>query len=542
MGSAGHLRRPGDGEALWDEEAWQSPRWMSFAADTEPQSVGEGQMDTLEDLQRRGIRFLTRSTWLLLAIFSLMAIFASAKVWWVVAALFVCAAAQTYAWLREGPLFTACAIVAAGAAPIPTCIIFAFRLAGLNPDLLVPFLVAPIIIIGLCDRRLIGFATAAFMAQYLGLRLFEKISIGFRPENIWGICVESLGILLVAFIATTIAGSITRLVQSASDARRENAQSAELLNERSEELNNALHRVEIERQDRERFEIEQTAARKQEIRRIANDFEASISVVTTSISKTAMTLERTTKALNEIAHDTGQRAADVSDTAQSASNAARTVAQGVAELSSAIANIAANVSQQNDLTTRAANRSISGGEAVGTLTNHSDTIGEATRAIVRIAERTNLLSLNAAIEAASAGPAGRGFTIVAQEVKALAAQASEAATEIDDFLKGVRSGTQEAERSFAAIDSAITELAQAATAIRWDVESQRKSADTIEDYARGAAEDVGAMAQRSLTLSGTASEAEKLSTQLDEATSAVLRDVRDLEQSTAQFVANLKAG
>lgn len=178
---------------------------------------------------------------------------------------------------------------------------------------------------------------------------------------------------------------------------------------------------------------------------------------------------------------------------------------------------------------------------MGGLSIHSDTIGEATRAIVRIAERTNLLSLNAAIEAASAGEAGRGFTIVAQEVKALAMQASQAATEIDEFLSGVRSGTLEAERSFEAIDTAITELAKAATTIRWDVESQRNSADTIEDYARAAADDVGAIAKRSKTLASTASNAKTLSTELDEAAAAMILNVRDLELSTAQFTANLKA-
>ena len=148
---------------------------------------------------------------------------------------------------------------------------------------------------------------------------------------------------------------------------------------------------------------------------------------------------------------------------------------------------------------------------------------------------------SAAIEAASAGVAGRGFTIVAQEVKALAQQASEAATAIDDFLKGVRAGTHEAEHSFRAIDSAISELAEAATAIRWDVEVQKRSADTIEEYARAASADIGDMAERSCALATTASSTQQLSEELDRATAAMLNNVRDLERSTARFVANLKA-
>jgi methyl-accepting chemotaxis protein len=191
-------------------------------------------------------------------------------------------------------------------------------------------------------------------------------------------------------------------------------------------------------------------------------------------------------------------------------------------LLSSIASIAVNVSQQDELAARAKRRSSSGGEAVGNLARHSGTIGEATRAIAFIAARTNLLSLNAAIEAASAGPAGRGFTFVAQEVKALAMQAGEAATEIDEFLSGVRSGTVEAERSFIAIDAAIAKLNKAAKVNRYDVEDQRKSAGTIEAYARGAAGEVGDMATRAQSLADSAANAEQLSVEIEKAAAALV--------------------
>ena len=178
---------------------------------------------------------------------------------------------------------------------------------------------------------------------------------------------------------------------------------------------------------------------------------------------------------------------------------------------------------------------------MGSLAQHSDTIGEATRAIARIAERTNLLALNAAIEAASAGAQGKGFTIVAQEVKSLARQAGNAATEIDAFLSGIRSGTMDAQTSFDNIAEVIAELDQAAHAIRWDVEGQRKSADTIENYARSAAEDIGTMAQRSRSLEGTAETTRELAAEIDRAAAALLKHVEGLESSTRRFVGQLRA-
>ncbi|MGB3472782.1 MAG: methyl-accepting chemotaxis protein [Erythrobacter sp.] len=423
----------------------------------------------------------------------------------------------------------------------PFMIYLVMQESGMPPQSPLGYLVAVVTIAFLCDARALVWGTSLCIAQLAGMAIFAPDWVFYTDGVVWRSLLHIIGLAVVGAVGTIIITTVKRLLGELAQARRKSDQQVNLLREQAEDLEDALHRVELERRERGKSEADQAAARKEEQERIARDFEASITTVTLSIAKTGEVLERTTKALNAIALETGQSAKDVSVSAEAASNAARNVAEGVSELSHAIANIAVNVSQQTDLTSRATQKSQSGGEAVGGLSTHSDTIGEATRAIARIAERTNLLSLNAAIEAATAGPAGRGFTIVAQEVKALAMQASQAATEIDEFLSGVRSGTLEAERSFEAIDTAITELAEAATTIRWDVESQRKSADTIEDYARAAADDVGAMAKRSKTLASTASTAKTLSTELDEAAATMIRNVRDLEQSTAHFMANLKA-
>ena len=423
----------------------------------------------------------------------------------------------------------------------PILALVALRLADFNALTPLAIFVGLMALTTFCDRIVIYAAAAASFIALLALSLMAPSWL-FIGQDIWRSALYAAEQLIVTAVAATIADKLQRLIAELEEAERNSVARADELHQQAGELEKALARAEVERQERERLEAEQETARRAQTRQIAQDFEDSISVVTQSISQTAALLERTTKTLSAIAHDTGQGAVEVSESAAAATHAARMVAKGVGELSSSISEIASDVSQQNDLASKATGRSLEGGEAMTGLSKQSDTIGEATRAIVRIAERTNLLSLNAAIEAASAGPAGRGFTIVAQEVKALARLASDAATEIDTFLKGVRSGTHEAEVSFEAIDSVITSLAETATAIRWEVERQRKSADAIEDYARSAADDVSVMATRSEKLAGTASAAEKLSNQLDDAAATMLRNVRDLEQSTTQFVANLNAG
>lgn len=91
------------------------------------------------------------------------------------------------------------------------------------------------------------------------------------------------------------------------------------------------------------------------------------------------------------------------------------------------------------------------------LGDNSKQISEITDFIVEIANRTNLLALNASIEAARAGEAGRGFTVVADEIRNLAERSSKSAEEISELVEDIQNGIN---KSVEAMESGTTEVSQ----------------------------------------------------------------------------------
>jgi methyl-accepting chemotaxis protein len=202
--------------------------------------------------------------------------------------------------------------------------------------------------------------------------------------------------------------------------------------------------------------------------------------------------------------------------------------------------IGQQVERSSQIATRAVEDARRTDMTVESLVRAADKIGEVVGLIQSIAGQTNLLALNATIEAARAGEAGRGFAIVASEVKNLANQTARATEDIAAQISAIQQTTGEAVTAIRAIGATIGEMSEISAGIAAAVEEQgaatREIAGNVLQAARGtdevsrniagvshASEEVGSAANQVL---GAADALSGESERLKQEMAAFLRTVR----------------
>jgi methyl-accepting chemotaxis protein len=283
------------------------------------------------------------------------------------------------------------------------------------------------------------------------------------------------------------------------------------------------------------------AARRAELIGFADGFETTVGSIVSNVSAAAAQLEHAADTLTRTAESTQSLSSQVAGASEQTSGNIESVATATEELSASVGEIGRQVSESNRIAGAAVAQAEATDERIGKLSRAAQQIGDVVKLITAIAEQTNLLALNATIEAARAGEAGRGFAVVASEVKSLASQTAKATDEISSHIAGMQQATQESVAAIKAIGSTITQVSNIASSVASAVEEQgaataeiARSVQTVALGTREAAENIIEV-NRGATETGVASEQVLSSAKSLSAESTRLRDELD------RFMASIRA-
>lgn len=294
-------------------------------------------------------------------------------------------------------------------------------------------------------------------------------------------------------------------------------------------------------QEERRQATEAEAERARKIETLAADFDSAVERTLEAVTMSASALQETAEVLVGASANTTSRAGEVSGAGAVASQAVATVASAAEELSASVSEIAAQVERSSDVSGQAKDRMERASTEMTQLTSAANEIDQVVKLISDIAEQTNLLALNATIEAARAGEAGKGFAVVASEVKTLAEQTGRATGQISNQITQIQSATGAVESAMQEVRGVIDEMLNVASAINAAIDEQRAASTEIASSAQSAASETQRVSANIEQVSRSADETSGQAGTVQETAATVREQAGGLASRVREFLSAVRA-
>lgn len=293
----------------------------------------------------------------------------------------------------------------------------------------------------------------------------------------------------------------------------------------------------------ERSQAEQAAERERSaaIEQLIAEFRATVTKVIASVDENVGRMNATAHTLTDIAAKANQQSRAASDCSTETSSNVQAVASATDQLGSSIQEVAAQASQARAVVAQATEMAEAASSQIERLSESVHRIDDVIKLIHAIAQQTNLLALNATIESARAGAAGRGFAIVASEVKTLAARTANATDEIGSHISAIQQSTADAVVAIRTIGGVMAEINQSAAAIAAAVDQQSASTHEIARNTQYTADRANELSTTMSTVTGAIAETNQSARQVSSAASALTEQAGTLQRAVEGFLSRVAA-
>lgn len=284
------------------------------------------------------------------------------------------------------------------------------------------------------------------------------------------------------------------------------------------------------------------AERERTLRDLADRFESTVGDVVGNVASASSQLQSTATSMASSAQQASDRTNDVATSMEEANAGATAAAAASDEFAMSIGEISRQAASSAEMARKATQSANEADATISALSASAEQVGQVVELIQTIAQRTNLLALNASIEAARGGEAGRGFAVVASEVKELAMQTSRATEQVADQIRAMQDTTGASVKALKSIANEVTQLESTAVSIATAVDQQSVAGN---DLARS----IDLAARGTEQVSGHIKEVRELSTSTGTAANQVLSSATALEQQAStlraqvdSFLSSVRAG